>query len=71
MRRKKRLPDGTLSTFEDVFGELSPEDKLGLLGAQLAQEKLSNMQKDSIINNIGAQMAIMKLEIMQLKGGEQ
>lgn len=71
MRRRKLLPDGTLGPFEDVFGELAPEEKIDSLGQQLAQEKVKSVQKDLLINNLGQQVASLKIDLLQLKGGGQ
>lgn len=75
MRRRKRLPDGTLGPYESVFGnEPSPDEQIELLGAQLAQEKIVNMQnqaeKDAIIDSMGEQFVQMRLELIALKGGD-
>lgn len=69
MRRKRLLPNGTYSEFEDAFGKLSPEEKVSSIGQELAIEKIKNMQKDSLINNLGQQVALLKIELLQLKGG--
>lgn len=72
MLRRRLLQDGTFGPFETVFpGDLSPEEQIELLGAQLAQEKLSGMQKDAIIASLGQQISLLKLEVMALKGGGQ
>ncbi|MEY9975719.1 hypothetical protein [Lysinibacillus sp. RC79] len=51
------------------------ETQIAALGMQLTQEKLANMQnniqKDALINDLGAQVAQMKLELIALKGGEK
>ncbi len=39
------------------------------LGAQLAQEKLKNMQKDTTIAQLGQEIAKLKLEVISIKGG--
>ncbi|MCR1974970.1 XkdW family protein [Clostridium sporogenes] len=39
------------------------------LGQQLTQEKIKNMQKDAIINNLGKELSKLKLEMLQNKGG--
>lgn len=69
MQRRKRLPDGTLGDLEKVGSIPTTEEKVAELGMQLTREKLSNIQKDAIINGLGAQVAQMKLEIMAMKGG--
>lgn len=70
MERRKRLPDGTLGDLEKIGSALTTNEQVAALGMQLIQEKLANMKKDSVINGLGAQVAQMKLEIMQLKGGD-
>ncbi len=37
---------------------------------QLSQQIIAGIQKDAIINGLGAQVAQLKLEIIALKGGE-
>lgn len=63
----------------DKFGNLLPpvkkfvgltnKEQVELLGMQLAQEKLANIEKDYIINGLGAELAQLKIEFMKLKGG--
>ncbi|AVP64120.1 XkdW family protein [Clostridium sporogenes] len=56
-----------------VIQEIKEEKKNNLtlqsLGQQLTQEKIKNMQKDSIINNLGKELSKLKLEMLQNKGG--
>ncbi|MCW6086950.1 MULTISPECIES: XkdW family protein [Clostridium] len=56
-----------------VIQEIKEEEKNNLtlqnLGQQLTQEKIKNMQKDSIINNLGKELSKLKLEMLQNKGG--
>ena len=68
MERRKRLPDGTFGPPETLGSTVALKEQIASLGMQLAQEKLSNIQKDAIINGLGAQVAQLKLEIIQLKG---
>lgn len=42
---------------------------LDALGIELAQEKIKNVQKDLLINSLGQQVALLKIDILQLKGG--
>lgn len=70
LERRKRLPDGTFGELEKVGSGTTTKEQVTALGMQLIQEKLANMQKDSVINGLGAQVAQMKLEIMSLRGGE-
>lgn len=44
-------------------------DQTQNLGQQLAQEKLLNMQKDSVINELGQQITDLKLQVIKLQGG--
>ncbi|QDQ03387.1 D-alanyl-D-alanine carboxypeptidase [Lysinibacillus fusiformis] len=39
------------------------------LGEQLAQEKVKNIQKDLLINNLGSQLTQLKLDVISMKGG--
>ncbi|MEO4053360.1 hypothetical protein [Solibacillus sp. CAU 1738] len=69
MQRRKRLPTGELGELEKVGSIPTTEEQVAELGMQLTQEKLSNIQKDVIINGLGSQVAQMKIEIMAMKGG--
>lgn len=69
MQRRKRLPGGGFGELEKIGSELTTEEQVAALGMQLAQEKINSMQKDAVINGLGSHVAVMKLEIMQLKGG--
>ena len=69
MERRKRLPDDTFSELENIGTKPTTEQQIAALGMQLAQEKINSMQKDAVINGLGSQVASMKIEIMQLKGG--
>lgn len=58
---------------EDSIKELKEkniENTVYQLGYELAQEKFKNIQKDMIIDSLGQQITVMKLDIMALKGGE-
>ncbi|MGG0939847.1 hypothetical protein ABHN11_27970 [Brevibacillus centrosporus] len=45
-------------------------EKLPLtLGQELAMEKIKGLQKDVMIQSLGEQVALLKIEMMQLKGG--
>lgn len=65
--RRKRLPDGSFGEPEKIGGGLTTDEMVAALGIQLAQEKL---QKDAIINTLGAEVASLKLQILQMKGSE-
>ena len=71
LERKQRQPDGTFSEPRKIGAGATPDEKVAALGMQLAQEKLSGIQKDTLINGLGAQVAQMKIEIMLMKGGGQ
>ena len=71
MERRKRLPDGTFGPPETLGSTVTLKEQVASLGLQLTQEKFASMQKDALINSLGAQLAQMKLEIMVLKGGAQ
>nr|WP_309101692.1 XkdW family protein [Fredinandcohnia onubensis] len=40
------------------------------LGEQLAQEKIKNMQLSTQVSNLGQQLAMVKLDVMKIKGGQ-
>lgn len=69
MERRKRLEDGTMGPLEPIGKAVPIAQQLATLGMQLAQEKLAGIQKDTAIKGLGAQLVQMKLEIIQLKGG--
>jgi hypothetical protein len=58
---------------QDIINKIEKEKEnnntLQNLGQQLAQEKLTNIQKDNIINGLGQQVANLKLQIIQIQGG--
>lgn len=66
---RERDENGNLLPPVKKFEGLTDKEQIEFLGLQLAQEKLANMEKDCIINGLGMQVAQMKFEIMQLKGG--
>ncbi|WP_042472763.1 XkdW family protein [Bacillus ndiopicus] len=70
MLRRRRLPDGSFGELEKVGDALTTDEQVMSLGAQLAQEKIKNMQKDLLINSLGTTVTQLKLEVMSLKGGE-
>lgn len=39
------------------------------LGRELALEKMNGLQKDTMINNLGAELASVKMDVIKLKGG--
>ena len=46
-------------------------NSIASLTSELAKEKVKGMQKDSIIKNLASQLAEVKVDIMQLKGGNE
>lgn len=54
LRRRKRLPDGSFGPFEDVFGELSPEEKVEQLEAINAQLAYESVMKDLKIEELSS-----------------
>ncbi|MET4562165.1 hypothetical protein ABIA69_003351 [Lysinibacillus parviboronicapiens] len=69
MQRRKRLPDGSLGELEKVGSIPTTEEQVMSLGEQLAQEKVKNIQKDLLINNLGSQLTQLKLDFISMKGG--
>lgn len=45
------------------------EERVTTLGEELTQEKLKNIQKDSTISQLGEELANIKLEVINMKGG--
>lgn len=70
LQRRKRLPDGSFGELEKVFEGFTSDEQITELGYQLAQEKLKNMQKDMLLSSLGQQVSLVKIELMQLRGGE-
>lgn len=52
------------------FRREEQEDPVLTMGQELVELKLSNMEKDSIVQTLGAELAAVKLELIQLKRGE-
>lgn len=49
--------------------ELKAKDaQLQALGVALTEEKIKNAQKDIMINELGKEVANLKLEVLELKG---
>ncbi|MGE7112750.1 XkdW family protein [Lysinibacillus sp. NPDC047702] len=69
MLRRKRLPDGTFGELEKVGTIPTTDEQVKSLGEQLAQEKVKNIQKDILLNNFGAQLTQLKLDMISMKGG--
>lgn len=69
MYRRKRLSDGSFGELEKVGSIPTTEEQVMSLGEQLAQEKMKNIQKDLLINNMGSQLAQLKLDVISMKGG--
>jgi len=69
MLRRKRLPDGTFGELEKVGTIPTTDEQVKSLGEQLAQEKVKNIQKDILINNLGTQLTQLKLDVIKMKGG--
>lgn len=65
----KYTKEGGFIINSDYKPVLTTEEQLNNLGQQLAQEKLSNIQKDSLINGLGQQVADLKLQVIKLQGG--
>lgn len=61
--------------YEYVDSEISEQEgikeTIDNLGKELAQEKFKNIQKDTVISNLGQEVGKMKLDIIQLKGSVQ
>ncbi|KAF6630708.1 hypothetical protein H6F38_14875 [Paenibacillus sp. EKM208P] len=62
-REIETAPDGGLI----VKGSAQPTSD-ELLGQELAQIKLRSMQQQELLNNMGAELAAARLEIISLKG---
>ena len=66
---RERDESGNLLPPVKKFKGLTDKEQIAYVGMQLAREKLSNIEKDAIVNGLGAQIAQMKFEIMRVKGG--
>jgi len=69
MLRRRRLPNGEFGELEKVGTIPTTEEQVMSLGEQLAQEKVKNIQKDILINNLGTQLTQLKLDMISMKGG--
>lgn len=70
MQVKHRDENGQLNDPVQVGSTPNIDDQVVAIGMQLTQQILAGIQKDAIINGLGAQVAQMKLELIALKGGE-
>jgi len=70
MQVKHRDENGQLNDPVQVGSTPNIDAQVAALGMQLTQQILAGIQKDAIINGLGAQVAQMKLELIALKGGE-
>ncbi|CAI8879260.1 XkdW domain-containing protein [Brevibacillus sp. IT-7CA2] len=52
-----------------VIREKQQTDPVTTIGEELSTLKISNIQKDALIQTMGEQLALVKLELIQLKGG--
>jgi hypothetical protein len=74
--RAAQIQGRTLSKteFEKLLFNKTAEEQLqetlGAIGQELVDAKIKNMQKDIIIQTLGQELASVKLELIQLKGGE-
>jgi len=67
---KVRDQSGDLGKPVTIGSGLKLDEQVASLGEQLAQEKIKGIQKDLIINSLGATVTQLKLEVMALKGGD-
>lgn len=44
--------------------------QLQAIGMALAEEKVKNAEKDALLQMFGEELVSLKIEVMQLKGGE-
>lgn len=70
MQVKHRDENGQMKEPVQVGSTPNIDAQVAALGMQLTQQILVGIQKDAIINGLGAQVAQMKLELIALKGGE-
>ncbi|WP_256973839.1 XkdW family protein [Brevibacillus brevis] len=52
-----------------MIREQQQTDPVMTMGQELSTLKISNIQKDALIQTMGEQLAQVKLELIQLKGG--
>ena len=66
MRELVRTPLETIRAPEE---QLKAKDaQLQSLGFSLAEEKIKNVQKDTMINSLGQQLAQLRIDLTLLKG---
>ncbi|EJL30017.1 hypothetical protein [Brevibacillus sp. BC25] len=52
-----------------VIREQQQTNPVMTIGQELSSLKTSNIQKDALIQTMGEQLAMVKLELIQLRGG--
>ncbi|MFA4132600.1 MULTISPECIES: XkdW family protein [unclassified Brevibacillus] len=52
-----------------MIREQQQTDPVMTIGQELSSLKTSNIQKEALIQTMGEQLAMVKLELIQLKGG--
>nr|WP_188066586.1 hypothetical protein [Brevibacillus brevis] len=52
-----------------VIREQQQTDPVTTIGLELTTLKTSNIQKDALIQTMGEQLTMVKLELIQMKGG--
>lgn len=55
--------------FWDYIDNSVIQKQIDSLGQIIIQEKLKNIQKDTIINSLGKQLVIVKMNIINIQGG--
>ncbi|MGD6845221.1 hypothetical protein ACQCVH_22215 [Bacillus infantis] len=69
IERYIRNQNGELGTLQKAFSGLTKDEQIATLGQQLALAKLKDIQREALLNSVGQQVSLLKIEVMQLKGG--
>ena len=56
-------------TTKKKIQEIATNEQVKALGMLISQEKIKNIQKDTIINGLGKQLTDLKIQIIKLQGG--
>ncbi|NMM52162.1 XkdW family protein [Paenibacillus aquistagni] len=65
-----RYENGEFIYVEPPIPEPEPPSQVDILGQEITQMKIKDMQQQAIIDGLGRELTNAKIEIMQLKGGQ-
>lgn len=65
-----RYENGEFIYVEPPIPEPAPPSQVDILGQEITQMKIKDMQQQAIMDGLGRELTNAKLEIMQLKGAQ-